>query len=57
MAWSLFNAFTEILKGHLDELPRPTQALYGLMDAACGLVQADSAYRTEDAEIQVAAAG
>jgi hypothetical protein len=37
-AWRLFNAFA---------LPRRTQALHGLMDAACGL-----AYRTEDAEIQ-----
>jgi hypothetical protein len=50
-AWRLFNAFTEILKGNLGELPRRTQALHGLMDAACGL-----AYRTEDAEIHVTAA-
>jgi hypothetical protein len=36
-AWRLFNAFTEGLKGHLDALPRRTQALHGLLDAACGL--------------------
>jgi hypothetical protein len=37
-AWRLFNAFTESLKSNLDALPRRTQALYGLLDAACGLV-------------------
>lgn len=37
-AWRLFNAFTEGLKGNLDALPRRTQALHGLLDAACGLV-------------------
>jgi hypothetical protein len=47
-AWRLFNAFTEILKGNLGELPRRTQALHGLMDSACGLVAAN--------EIQVTAA-
>jgi hypothetical protein len=36
-AWRLFNAFTESLKGNLDALPRRTQALHGLLDAACGL--------------------
>jgi hypothetical protein len=36
--WRLFNAFTEILKGQLDNLPKRTQALHGLMDAACGLI-------------------
>ena len=35
--WRLFNAFTESLKGHLDALPRRTQALHGLLDAACRL--------------------
>jgi hypothetical protein len=51
-AWRLFNAFTEILKGNLGELPRRTQALHGLMDATCGfLVPAN--YRSEDAEITV----
>ncbi len=38
--WRLFNAFTEILKGNLDNLPRRTQALHGLLDTSCGLVGA-----------------
>jgi hypothetical protein len=37
-AWSFFNAFTEILKGNLHELPRRTQALHGLMDDFAGLL-------------------
>ena len=36
--WSLFNAFTEALKGNLPLRPRRTQALQGLMDAHLGLV-------------------
>jgi Domain of unknown function (DUF932) len=36
-AWTLFNAFTETLKGNLDALPGRTQALHGLLDGACGL--------------------
>jgi hypothetical protein len=36
-AWRLFNAFTESLKGNIDALPARTQALHGLLDAACGL--------------------
>jgi hypothetical protein len=36
-AWSLFNAFTEALKGNIGEFPRRTQALHGLMDLECGL--------------------
>lgn len=39
-AWRLFNAFTECLKGNLGALPRRTQALHGLLDAACGLAAA-----------------
>lgn len=35
--WSLFNAFTEALKGNLPLLPRRTQALHGLMDSHVGL--------------------
>jgi len=35
--WSLFNAFTEVLKGNAtNALPR-TQALHGLCDHVCGL--------------------
>ena len=36
-AWSLFNAFTEILKGNLPELPKRTEALHGLFDAQVGV--------------------
>ncbi len=36
-AWRLFNSFTEALKGHLDALPRRTQALHGLLDTHVGL--------------------
>jgi hypothetical protein len=54
-AWRLFNSFTEILKGNLGELPRRTQALHGVMDSACGLI-VPAGFKTEDAEIQVAAA-
>ena len=37
-AWRLFNAFTETWKGrNLSALPRRSQALHGLLDAACGL--------------------
>jgi hypothetical protein len=37
-AWRLFNAITETAKGgDIQVLPRRTQALHGLMDAACGL--------------------
>ena len=35
--WSLFNAFTEALKGNLLELPRRTEALHGLLDNHVGL--------------------
>jgi hypothetical protein len=36
-AWSMFNAFTEVLKGNLNDLPKRTQALHGVMDGHCGL--------------------
>lgn len=37
-AWRLFNAVTEAAKGgDIQVLPRRTQALHGLLDAACGL--------------------
>ena len=35
--WSLFNAFTESLKGNLIDLPRRTEALHGLLDNHVGL--------------------
>ncbi|RRJ94317.1 DUF932 domain-containing protein [Opitutaceae bacterium TAV4] len=35
--WSLFNGFTEALKGNLPMLPARTQALHGLMDGYVGL--------------------
>lgn len=35
--WSLFNGFTEALKGNLPLLPGRTQALHGLMDGYVGL--------------------
>ena len=36
-AWSLFNAFTEVLKGNLNDLPKRTQALHALFDGHCGI--------------------
>ena len=36
-AWSLFNAFTEALKGNLIELPRRTEALHGLLEVLGGI--------------------
>jgi hypothetical protein len=63
-AWRLFNAFTEVLKGHLHMLPGRTQALHGLFDTRAGLVvnaqpvvKADGQVVYEvgdDAEIQIA---
>ncbi len=38
-AWSLFNGFTEVLKGNLPELPRRTEALHALFDAQVGLTE------------------
>jgi hypothetical protein len=38
-AWSLFNGFTEVLKGNLPELPRRTERLHGLLDSEVGLQQ------------------
>lgn len=36
--WSLFNAFTEVLKIYpTEQIPRRTQILHGIMDSACGL--------------------
>jgi hypothetical protein len=38
-AWSLFNSYTEVLKGSggLFDRPRATQALHGLLDVACSV--------------------
>ncbi len=35
--WSLFNAFTQALKGNLIELPKRTEALHGLLDSHVGM--------------------
>ncbi len=35
-AWSLFNSFSEVLKGNLAELPRRTECLHGLLDSEVG---------------------
>jgi hypothetical protein len=35
-AWSLFNGYTEVLKGNLTELPRRTERLHGLLDSQVG---------------------
>jgi len=40
-AWSLFNGFTEVMKGVRPEaIVQKTQLLHGVMDARCGLVVA-----------------
>ena len=36
-AWSLFNAFTEVFKGGLQQLPFRTQALHSIMDEHTGV--------------------
>jgi hypothetical protein len=35
-AWSLFNGYTEVLKGNLVELPRRTERLHSLLDSQVG---------------------
>ena len=40
-AWSLFNGYTEVLKGNLAELPKRTERLHGLLDLEVGLSQAN----------------
>jgi uncharacterized protein DUF932 len=35
--WSLFNSFTQVLKGNLNELPKRTEVLHGLLDSYVGL--------------------
>ena len=34
--WSLYNGFTETLKGGLLQLPRRSEALHGVLDSAVG---------------------
>jgi hypothetical protein len=48
--WRLFQAFTESLKGNVNELPRRTMALHGMFDTAAGLVLPGYAPVTVDAE-------
>jgi len=36
-AWSMFNSFTEVLKGDARKALHRTQALHGLMDSVCGI--------------------
>jgi len=36
-AWSLFNGFTEVLKGNLPDLPKRTEVLHALFDTTVGL--------------------
>lgn len=38
-AWSLFNAFTEVLKGNVIENAKRTQALHGMLDAHIAALQ------------------
>jgi hypothetical protein len=35
-AWSLFNAYTEVLKGNLTELPKRTERLHAILDSEIG---------------------
>lgn len=42
-AWSLFNAYTEIAKGAVRQLPGRTQALHGLLDEVVGVIRPDAA--------------
>ena len=37
LAPDAFNTFTEVLKGNLNELPKRTEALHGLLDSYVGL--------------------
>lgn len=47
-AWSLFNSFTEVLKGtDYDLLSKRTQALHGLFDTHCGYTNKTMEVETE----------
>jgi hypothetical protein len=54
-AWSLFNGFTQVLRGrgHIGEQPRFTQALHGIMDAQCGLEALPAEEKVADGAIVV----
>lgn len=39
-AWSIFNAFTEIIRGNAETSLIRTQRLHGLMDSVCGIALA-----------------
>jgi hypothetical protein len=43
--WSLFNCFTETLKGGITVLPARTQALHGLLDSYAGLNVVDAEFK------------
>jgi|SRR5215469_13192573 len=50
--WSLFNSFTEVLKGGLIALPKRTEALHGLFDSAAGLAGAAAIIDTEFTKVE-----
>ena len=50
--WSLFNSFTEVLKGGLIALPKRTEALHGLFDSTAGLAGAEAIIDTEFTKIE-----
>jgi len=54
-AWRLYNAFTEVAKGNLIDLPRRSQALHGLLDAELGLIFPPTVDVTGDAVIETVA--
>ncbi len=53
-AWRFYNAATEVLKGHLTELPKRCQALHGILDGACGLGVPLPVDGIQDAEVVLA---
>jgi hypothetical protein len=53
-AWSLFNSFTEVLKGSLTLLPSRTQALHGLLDSHVGLLL-PSPQSSDETHLEIAA--
>jgi hypothetical protein len=53
--WSLFNAFTEALKGSLTLLPSRTQALHGLLDSHVGLLTGKPVDGSDETRMEIAA--